>query len=90
MQKGVKTSKKQKKTTVKNTNCGSEKCMSVLLYNVKWKKRTKRSKNKKINIKTIIIRTLRGRSYASKSIYSDMFDIDSNGDSCNIYVRHCK
>jgi len=32
MQKGVKTSKKQKKTTVKNTNCGSEKCMSVLRY----------------------------------------------------------
>ena len=41
-------------------------------------------------IKTIIIRTLRGRSYTSKSIYSDMFDIDSNGGSCNIYVRHCK
>lgn len=59
MQKGVKTSKKQKKTTVKNTNCGSEKCMSVLRYNVKQKRRTKRSRNKKINIKTIIIRTLR-------------------------------
>lgn len=49
MKKGVKTSKKQKKTTAKNVKHGSEKCMSILLYNVKWKRRTKRSRNYKNN-----------------------------------------
>lgn len=41
-------------------------------------------------IKTIIIRTLRGRSYTSKSIYSDMFDSNNNSGSCNIYDKCCK
>ncbi len=32
----------------------------------------------------------KGWSYASKSIYNDMFDSNSNSGSCNIYDKSCK
>ncbi len=42
MKKGVKTSKKQKKTTAKNAKHGSEKCISILLYHIVSKRKNKR------------------------------------------------